>query len=532
MLLSLGILSAQGAPSAVDAIRSEASRRNNDPDGRPLPLVAHWHRMTCPLSFQIELIQQGHHILPWLPTPLPEQQSDKALGANEEGLKQLAAWKLPVALVTGGQWEATLYDHTNKWRGLPPEQSPLVWMTQPKENKPTAKLLSPFGGVQPWREVGRYWMDSPGMRRIQEIYPDPPLALIISNNESGRVRWHQVEEMDKRYVDRYGVGRDDNFKRKVVGDGWLERYKAMIAAMRESLANDAWKKNSRFAAYNGMGPNHFGREEGWMKYALTTEDRVDPGPHMWEGAIPEYYDNHWQPAKSVFNVWSCQVEMMNYVFMQEEVFRRNPDFWFELIFWDGNLPGGKDSEKDRRKTYAALGFPSSPERYKGWVQYGMWLLTPRVAREWRSSADRRERWWDYFARIVEAVDIVHADPVLTRFWRKGSLVPNRAHPHPFDKSVPVKWKDVDRWFNLDTSIDPPRPWDFTTRLPVFSLARVIGAAPRREWLLYAHAPMGDKSSVEITIPDFKKITVDVALGGSFYLLKEEDGSVVAVGAGH
>jgi hypothetical protein len=29
-------------------------------------------------------------------------------------------------------------------------------------------------------------------------------------------------ETEKRYMDKYGAGRDDNFKRQVVGDGWIE----------------------------------------------------------------------------------------------------------------------------------------------------------------------------------------------------------------------------------------------------------------------------------------------------------------------
>ncbi len=518
-------------PPAAAAIRAEALRANNDPAGRPLPLASHWHRMTCPLEWQIEMIREGRHLFPWLPTPSPGQAADRVLGANEEALKQLREWRLPFALVTGGQWEATLYDNTNRWRGLPPDQSPLVLLPEPVGEKKTGKLLSPFGAVPPWEEVGRYWMDSPGMHKIEEVYPDPPLVLIISNNEAGTLRWYNAEQ-DKRYLDKFGQGKDGEFRRRVFGDGWIERYRAMLKGMREALANDVWRKNALFVAYNAMGPNHMGRadfaadEGGWKKYSLATEDRITWHYFAWQGAIPEYYDNGWQPKKAVFNVWSCQVEMMNLVFMQREAYRVNPNFWFEVIFWDGNLPS---DAKDRYKSYAEAGFPSTPERYRGWIQYGMWLLTPRVAREWRSSADRRERWWEYFKTIIESVDRVHADPVLARFWRQGELVSNRAHPHPFGTDIPEKWKDVDRWFHLDTSADPPRPWELTTRMPVFTLARVIGQKPKREWLIYAHAPMGDKKGVEITIPDYGPVTVDVSLGGSFYLVKEAEKSVTAVG---
>jgi hypothetical protein len=211
--------------------------------------------------------------------------------------------------------------------------------------------------------------------------------------------------------------------------------------------------------------------------------------------------------------------------MKAAAWKVNPDYWFEVIYWDGNI----DKPNDKYKRYKELGYEYAPERYQGWVQYTMWLLTPRVAREWRASTDTKDRWWKHFEVVMESVDRVYEDPVLRRFWQKGELVPNRAHEHPFGTDIPKVFKDVDRWFALDTNLDPPRPWKLDTKLPVFALARVTGSRPSREWLVYAHAPMGDKKDVEITIPDYGKITVDVALGGSFYLVKEVNGDITQVG---
>ena len=53
------------APGAVTEVRAESLRKNLDPDGRPLPLAAHWHSRFAPLDMQIRLIEQGHHLLPW-----------------------------------------------------------------------------------------------------------------------------------------------------------------------------------------------------------------------------------------------------------------------------------------------------------------------------------------------------------------------------------------------------------------------------------------------------------------------------------
>lgn len=520
----------ESLPAAAKAIRAEALRKNNSPDGRPLPLAAHWHRRYCPLSYQIEQISRGRHLLPWLPTPVPQQDAGRALGDNKAGLATLRKWKLPFALITGGQWEATLYDHQQQWRSLPPNASPLVVPVEPIRGKdgkikPTAKQLSPFGAVGPWREVGEYWMGSPGMKAIQTAYPDPPMVLIVSNNEARDLRWHEAEE-SKRYLDKYGKGRDGAFKRKVVADGWIERYGAMLGAMRGSLVKPAWRANARFAAYNALGPNHLGRWSAWKTYSLITEDTIDPGPVIWDGAIPSYYDNHWEPKKSIWGAWSCQTEAMNMVLLKAEALRIKPEFWHEVIFWDGNLPG---KSNDRYTTYTKKGFPPSPGRYRGWVQYGMWLLTPRVAREWRSSADKRDRWDAYFNAIVQAVDLVHHDKVLTRFWRKGRLVQPAANSHPFQTNVPQWLKGRNRWYHLRTSLDPQYPLKLDSVLPVFTLARVIGVKPDREWLLYAHAPRGDRKDVEVDIPGYMKITVDISLGGSFYHIQEKGGQAGRVG---
>jgi hypothetical protein len=60
-------LVARGAiPATARVVREEALRPNRSPEGRPLPLLAHWHRMTMPPSWQIEMIRKGHPLLPWI----------------------------------------------------------------------------------------------------------------------------------------------------------------------------------------------------------------------------------------------------------------------------------------------------------------------------------------------------------------------------------------------------------------------------------------------------------------------------------
>ena len=82
---------------------------------------------------------------------------------------------------------------------------------------------------------------------------------------------------------------------------------------------------------------------------------------------------------------------------------------------------------------------------------------------------------------------------------------------------------MDRWFLLDTDLTPPRPWKLETPIPVFALALERGQAPARQWLLYAHAPTGERKGVKITVPGFKDLTVDVPVAGAFYVVDEKTG---------
>ena len=91
---------------------------------------------------------------------------------------------------------------------------------------------------------------------------------------------------------------------------------------------------------------------------------------------------------------------MNYVPVLAEVRRKQPDFWFEISTWDGQQPG---QPSDKLLFYANRGQTYPPDRYGGMVQFGMWLLRPRVVRDFRGSLDdERIRFGPYFDRIMAA----------------------------------------------------------------------------------------------------------------------------------
>jgi hypothetical protein len=523
----------------AEEIRQEATRANRGEAGRPLPLAAHWNSSGArregftPL-YQLQLIRQGHHLLPWLewpPTdhslatlfkpgdPRRQQYIDDQVKLFEPAVKELARLRLPLSFL-GTQWECDLtYD--DAFLKLPAEKNPNVVGLDGK----VQPRVCPFGPVEPWREVGRRWTDGEFLRRIQGWYPDPPLVLLVSNNEHAKLPWTEVEQ-SRRYLDKYGRGRPDDFKRKVVGDGWIERYRAMLDGMRAGLASEHWRKHVKFIGYEAFPPSHFGRWGGWKEYWGGSSGRLDPQVLCWDGGSPSYYLHNWM-ALTDYTLWSPQVESMNWVFMLDDVHRARPEFWFEMSTWDGDQPGAGN---DKRRFYARQGQLFTPARYEGFVQYGMWLTRPRAVREFRGWLETVEYAGPFFQAIVRAVDRVYANPVLRRFWRGGTLVANPRGRHPFQSDIPPEYKNAARWFLLDTSLTPrklraeefdnARPPAIMTEIPVFALALVAGAAPKREWLLYANAPREARVGVEITLPGYGAVTVDAPQSGSFYYVQE------------
>jgi hypothetical protein len=506
--------------TGAKAIRHEALLPNGKATVRPLPLAAHWNTGELPRGFdpayQMRMIAQKHHLLPWfrLPDVNCSDSDPRWIRYYEAPIKRAAALKLPISFIST-QWERLLSDQ-KAFLELPPDENPNVVETGGK----IRPEVSPLGPVAPWREVGKMWASSPMLRKLQEWYPDPPLVLMVSNNEHAKLSWMKVHE-DRRYLERYGPGRDEEFRRKVVAEGWIERYRALHQGMRDGFHQSAWQKNALFVGYEAFGPRHLGRWNGWKEYSLYVTGRIDPSPLTWQGGSPSFYVFNWSDGMD-YMVQSPQVEAMNWVFMQEEAFQLHPGFWFEISTWDGHEPAEKN---DKWKTYARLGQTFNPERYGGMVQFGMWLLRPRVVREFRHWNETLAIGEPYFLPIVQAVDRVHANSTLRHFWRKGQLVANRAHPHPYQVFIPREYQDRDRWFLLDTDADPARPWSLSTELPVFSLALVLGQAPNRKWLVYAHAPRGARTDVTLTLPEYGPLTVDVSVAGSFYLVHEKDNSV-------
>ncbi len=463
---------------------------------------------------QVEQIRAGHHILPFFDF---DKDSSPPDAYYESAMRQMAVWKLPFTLIAT-QWEQILYTESRFWL-LPTELNPNLVDARGQ----LSKTIEPSGPVQPWIDAGREWGASNNLRRLEEWYPDPPLVIMLSNNEAHRLAFWDSEN-SQRYLSLYGLNRGEEFKRKVMGDGYIERYKAFLGEFRNSLNAPKWKANAKFVGFN-IGSAGVGLLTFYWNYTLPSSGRIESWHLAWDGGSVADY---WSPLDGDERVVCAQVSEMNNLLSQREAYRNNPKYWYEISIWDS-------FEGNTRKSY------DTPALYRARIQFLMWTTCPRVVREYRDYGQVQEDVGpDYWGAVLAAVDAVYADPTLKRFWRKGALVANVAHASPFQNAIPEEIKELinqNRWFLLDVDVNAPWPWRLGswqakwqdgTAVKVLSLARVLGTKPTREWLVYAYSPAIGRSNVTITLPEFGDMRVDVPQAGAFYLVKEANRSVAHI----
>ncbi len=504
------------APS-LEAIRREAVVSPSGPDGLRLPLAASWAIGAEATGFspdwQVEALEQGQYILPWFGLSVPRPPA----GANSNypwitdapyyyarAVRYLAQHHLPLSFDTT-QWEVLLSEVSADYA----------------QRGPDGKLppISPFGPIEPWYATGRAWARHPTLRRLEQLYPDPPLVLFVSNNEHPKL---SPDDLNAAY--RADAGPELIARRRAIGDAWIERYRALERGFREGLEAPGWRAHAVFVGYDALVTPAMGRWSGWPAYSLYVPGRTEPWPFAWDGASESYYLHDWA-SDGDFMVWSPQIEAMNFIPVLAEVRTREPAFWFEISVWDGQRPG---EPTDKAHFYALRDQQFTPLRYGGLTQFGMWLLRPRVVRAF-FAADDRVRFGDYFDAILAAVARVHQDPTLCSFWHRGQLLENPVGGHPYEAALPAELASRPRWFLLDSPQNPPRPWELTTMLPVYALALELGHRPAREWLVYAFAPLAAATEVEVTIPGGPQVRVPASLAGAFAVISERDGSVRPVG---
>jgi hypothetical protein len=519
LLAAAAVFAAAESPEerALEAIRHEMAAPADRSDGNPLPLLSGWSTTRAGSGFapayQLDQLRHGQYLLPWLAlweAPVPGAGAEYPHPADalyyEPTARYAAEHRLPLCIVSE-EWEL------------------LMARASPEYAKAGGSItnhvpLSPFGPVAQWYEIGREWAQHGTLQRLQKIYPDPPLVLIVQDTEYPRVSSADLGAEYRADADARLIAR-----RRAIGDAWIERYSAMLRGFRDNLDSPAWRSRVVIVGEYQFLDGAMGRYSGWGKNSLYIPGRGEPWPYAWDGVNVDFALHDYFPDADNI-VWSPPIEAMNQVVELQAVRRAKPNFWLELGVWDGEEV---DSAKDKRRFFAERGAPFTPERYGAMVQFGMWLLRPRVVREFRNPTDDRIRFGPYFEQLLAVVARVHQDSTLRAFWRKGRLLANPAAQHPYQENLPPDFAARPRWFLLDSPLNPTRPWQLITELKILSLALEEGERPHRHWLVYASSPLEERPHAEVVIPGGPHVQVRASPAGAFTLVSEEDGTARTVG---
>jgi hypothetical protein len=525
--------------------------------GRLLPVSGNWNADADKFSpnYFVQLIRRGHHVA----VAFVDPHSAAFQGTTVDGrvspklqetldtyyrpaMEFAKAHNLPIVL-RGWNWAADPTSFQQKQMTLRGVQIPTEDLAAVLvDGTPDFAVTDPLGPVAAWETWGRFWFGNLLIRELQKIYPNPPLVLFLNNNEAGDGASGGGYEKSDRFIAQYGSEKMERAEvDKIIREGYAERYAAMFQAAKESLVSPEWKKNARFVAYNTIfGAAYFGN--GRFPMPGVGFD-MELGPTKWriyDGSMPEAYDNDWQLGKRDYFPWNMQAEMGAVHGFENHIRKERPNFISGMILWDGGIMS--EVFRGRRGTskpfyLASRGIRWDFDRYEGWATFATWALRPTLLWEFRAGEPldvMRLGTWDAQLRIT---DQAWTSPVLREFWQQGTLVPNSEQEpwfNEFPENTPEWVKKLDRWFLLTSEDNPPRKdWkQGETSLRVFAQALVVGEKPGRRWLIIAHTPEKPIRSSRISLPGYGPVQLpSLSKQCSFFLLDEKDGSLQTLQSG-
>ena len=318
---------------------------------------------------------------------------------------------LPITL-RSTQYEDSL-KFLEPFRSLPYETSPHVFGLD--GTKDLSMLDLQYPSDEPFYDLGVLWGQTSRLATYQNICPDPSAIMFLSNNESRWIRPYQLG-VSKRFVDEHGNDASNDVKQQVLDDlldanlanNWPTGHKSPLHRGIQDTLPTGWQDKAFFVGFTAVGPRFYGRWWGWWNNSSPSNMHLTTTPGWWDGGSGDYYLDNWSHITD-YRVWSVQTEVQNWVFMKEKALEMDPNYWFELSSWDG----GFGSRKDKLSRFV----PFNEHRYKAIIQFGLWVLRPRMVREFRSYHQPLEDNESYFQAVLDAIRPIHENNVLRQFWR-------------------------------------------------------------------------------------------------------------------
>lgn len=537
----------------VPKLIAELLKPNGGAGSRPLPVASQWggnaaNSETTPLmeytvpKWQCRLLFSGYPVLPHfgsshaynggtLPDWTPSRGGTHLI---KQAAKELRSWGMPICYGTQ-QWDRC-FGHYDEIATLPEATNPNFLSTDTGIEVGRSDATPPNDDW--WIFAGQEYLNKdPNIKFLMEMYPDPPRVFCANNNEQPRTSVRVLEAEGQRYRDTVGdPGVDTQEVRDyiqaeyirlygVVHDSWLATLPVSWRDVHVTIGYTAGEGVSTHS-WSGADINTY----GWNQERLT---------HLhgsWPGISDEVYarlkDSQSSSWKADFAIRNYQVEACLPKCYHDWAMETQPDMWLEISTWDGGIDG-EDNH------IAAGGGSRSYERSASAFTQTLWINQPRTQRSYIGSTDDQnvnpqDALQAQQARTIFSNSIreIWDTPKLEDYWVNGELVLNETSENPYHFNIDgMPYENNPKWWLLDCSTDPTRPWvegGIDRVIPVTAVAYVLGTTPNRTWMIYTHACLGEVVDVDITIPDYGDITLTAPNLGQYWELDEGTGNVTEI----
>ena len=453
----------------ANSITREALNAFSPTSIHSLPLLSHSQISTGALSpmEQIDRIEQGEHILV---TWNLDAYYESSLGQDyyEDSIKRAKSLNLPLVFLMPSPESALLYN--DYYASMNIKNTPSVVTNQNSK----LKKLSPFVNDTLWKEVAKEQATMYILKKIQEWYPNPPLIVFTCKDETPKLQWSEIET-SSRYIKRYSIGQDDNFKRTLIASKWIEKYRVLHESFKDNLTQSAWKRKSKFISNNRLSEDM--GKAGWQKNATFTNLYTNIWPLTADGITVNF---ELKSAKDTYSSNSPQTLINNLPFMLGEANEINPSIATKLSIKDNGLLNDKDD-------------------YKGFAQFALWFLRPSIVEQ--SSTSYND---EFFNELSNSIELIYQNETLKDFWLNGELLENKVQKNINNINL-NNCNNKARWYILnDDSLD------------ITSFMLKMG----NKYLLYAQSKNKAPIKTKITVNDDFSVNTDIDSFGSFYYISE------------
>ena len=559
------------APEAVGIWRRLAHELNmpnynhaDNTEGWPLPVISSWASGMSTggdvftIRDGVEFTEAGNYFLPVWRYAFTQ-------GADEEALEWgYRVWgenpDLPMYVIINNMFQmlAQAPYTTMTWE----EGSPFFFDSR-DDSKGNMDVFRNAVAQQAgtYHEAGRNRWAAGFMGTVASRLPNQQRIIALDNNE------HRRELNYKhKYSKNYELINPSYDPAKDPGDPDIPYHETEYVAMgqeRMELFNEVWEglKEKARESWPGIPMHRVAYQYGlatpwriaawknytelsWMlhhpddigdtswDYNLIHDPECSPSP----GSIYPSQDQWWTDT----TVGSIQSRVQNMRWIMDQFLENNPD----TALYEQSCHYNWDYETTKYSSDWGGGLGTfTDERWAAMVCFCLWVERPRIMRDFTGHSEPKANYTRRITALSTVISPIWDVPDITRFWRNGRWLLNQDRQHPWDMdnddySRYPRFLSQHRWYQLTTEHDATTDWGYSSNdvnpsafyggiIPVFAIAMELGTTPNREWLVYAHCPMGTYTDCLVTIPGYQQVTVPVSVAGTYTLVTEQ-GSISEV----